>query len=83
MELPSAPHDMVTDALTQEELDDLKARGKIGEENPPLYISSMTYGRVLIYKITSKYSEELRNFCAICSLSRPDISLPISYTFYN
>lgn len=57
MELPSAPHDMVTDALIQEELDDLKARGKIGEENPPLYISSMTYGRVLIYKITSKYSE--------------------------
>jgi hypothetical protein len=57
MELPSAPHDMVTDALTQNQVDDLKDRGKIGEDNSPLYISSMTYGRVLIYKITSKYSE--------------------------
>ncbi|HHJ35620.1 MAG TPA: hypothetical protein ENJ87_07630 [Gammaproteobacteria bacterium] len=56
MELPTAPHDMVSDDLTQDMLDDLKARGKIGEDNPPLYISSMTYGRVLIYKITSRYS---------------------------
>ena len=56
MELPTAPHDMVNESFTQDQLDDLKARGKIGEDNPPLYISSMDYGRVLIYKITSTFS---------------------------
>ncbi len=58
MELPTAPHDMVSDAFTQNELDDLRERGKIGEDNPPLYISSVSYGRVLIYKMTSTHEEK-------------------------
>jgi hypothetical protein len=58
MGLPTAPHDMVSDALTHNKLDDLKARGKIGEENPPLYISSMSYGRVLVYKMTSTHEKK-------------------------
>ena len=55
MELPTSPHDMVTDDFSQSALDDLKRRGQIADNNPPLYISSMTYGRVLIYKMTSSY----------------------------
>jgi Thiol-activated cytolysin len=57
MELPTSPGDMVSDAFTQSQLDDLKARGKIGDANPPLYISNMSYGRVLIYKMTSTHSK--------------------------
>lgn len=58
MELPTAPHDMVTDALTQNKLDAFKERGEIGESNSPLYISSMTYGRVLIYRMTSSHDKK-------------------------
>lgn len=58
MVLPTAPHDMVTDAFSQEQLDTLKGRDKIGDSNPPLYVSSMTYGRVLIYKMTSSDSKQ-------------------------
>lgn len=58
IELPDAPHSMVNEDLAQSQLDDLKARGVIGESNPPLYISSISYGRVLIYKITSSHSRE-------------------------
>lgn len=58
MELPTAPHDMVTDALTQNKLDAFKTRGEIGESNSPLYISSMTYGRVLIYRMTSSHDKK-------------------------
>ena len=58
IELPTAPHDMVSNAFTQTALDALKGRDDIGEKNPPLYISSMTYGRVLIYKMTSTDSKQ-------------------------
>ena len=58
MELPTAPHDMVSDALMQNQLEILKTKGQIGEDNPPLYISSMSYGRVLIYKMTSTHSRD-------------------------
>jgi len=53
MELPAAPQDLVSDAFTQPQLDNLIEKDYISENNPPLYISSMSYGRVLIYKMTS------------------------------
>lgn len=58
VELPTSPGDVVTDEFTEDKLQKLKGEGDIGEDNPPLYISNMSYGRVLIYKMTSTYSAE-------------------------
>ncbi|MFK8083194.1 MAG: thiol-activated cytolysin family protein, partial [Granulosicoccus sp.] len=58
MELPTSPQDLVNDQFSQAELDGLIARGQIGTENPPLYISGITYGKVLIYKMTASYESE-------------------------
>lgn len=57
MELPSAPHDVVTSNFTTEKLQALKDREEIGDNNPPLYISNIGYGRVMIYKMTSTHSK--------------------------
>lgn len=58
MELPTAPHDIVTDAFTNDQLQTLIDNGDIGEDNPPLYISNIGYGRILIYKMTSSHEKE-------------------------
>ena len=58
MQLPTAPHDMVNDSFTEEQLQALRDRDMISDENMPLYISSMSYGRVLVYKFTSSHSRE-------------------------
>ena len=57
-ELPSKPGDVFSSEFSLERLGDLKASGEIGPENPPLFLSSITYGRVLIYRMTSSHSEQ-------------------------
>lgn len=57
-ELPSEPSAVLSADFKPERLEALKISGDIGPDNPPLYISSVTYGRVLIYRMTSSHSEE-------------------------
>ena len=57
MELPTAPHDVVTDAFTNEKLQALIDKGDIGEDNPALYVSNIGYGRILVYKMTSTHEK--------------------------
>ncbi len=71
MELPTAPNDLVSAAFTQSQLDEMIGRGDIGENNPPLYISSMSYGRVLIYKMTSTHSTQRMQAAINASYSGP------------
>lgn len=66
MELPTRPSDLVTLALTPARLSELEAAGALGSDNPPLYVASVTYGRVLIYKMTSS-DEERRVGAAIAA----------------
>lgn len=48
----------MTDDFTETRLQALRSAGDIGEDNPPLYVSSISYGRVLIYKLTSTFDED-------------------------
>ena len=57
MELPATPDDVVSDEFTKEDLQVLKTEGSISAENPPLYISNIGFGRILIYKITSSHEK--------------------------
>ena len=58
MESPARPSDVLGAGFTQARLDELKADNLIGADNPPLFISSIAYGRVLMYKMTAKYERE-------------------------
>lgn len=44
--------------MTVDKLKSLERRGLIGAENPPLYVSSVNYGRLLLFTITSKASQD-------------------------
>lgn len=54
---PGTPSDLFTDEVTVDDLD-----GLMGQDNPPMYIQSITYGRRLLFSLESNYSEhEVRN----------------------
>ncbi len=50
---PSDPAKVFAPSVTVEEL-----QNYMGPDNPPMYISSVTYGRILIFKMTSRRSYE-------------------------
>lgn len=58
MESPARPSDVVGAGFTSARLQELRDDKLIGDDNPPLFISSMTYGRILMYKMTARYSSE-------------------------
>lgn len=39
--------------FTESDLQELENNGVVGENNPPTYVSSITYGRILIFSVTS------------------------------
>lgn len=67
MELPSTPHDLLSTEFTPARLDVLREAGAIGPDNPPLFVSSVTFGRILIYRMTS--SDEAERVAAAISAS--------------
>ncbi|HEX6134232.1 MAG TPA: thiol-activated cytolysin family protein [Longimicrobiales bacterium] len=57
IELPASAADFFAPDFTQEKLQAQIAAGNIGPNNPPVYIASITYGRILTYSLTSTHSE--------------------------
>lgn len=54
---PATPADFFTDELTPERLQEHVDRGRIGPNNLPVYVSSITYGRMMMFTLTSTASE--------------------------
>ena len=57
MEIPQRPGDFFTSAFTQELLDEQIRLGRIGQDNVPVYVSNMVYGRMMTLTMTSTYTE--------------------------
>ncbi|MEN8008199.1 MAG: thiol-activated cytolysin family protein [Candidatus Krumholzibacteriota bacterium] len=53
-DLMRTPADYFGKSVTAEALDQLRADGQIGDDNLPLYIESVTFGRVLLFTMTSE-----------------------------
>jgi len=71
MVLPQTPRDMFSSEFTQSRLSQQVELGRIGEDNPPTYISNVVYGRKLMLTMTSTHSiEEMK---AALSASRAGI----------
>jgi len=54
IEHPTLPADVLSADFNPRDLEALKTSGALEGDNPPLYISSITYGRVLIYSMRSE-----------------------------
>ncbi len=52
--LPQNPGEFFSAEFTQELLDEQMALGRISETNLPLYVASVTYGRILMFSVTSE-----------------------------
>jgi len=57
MVLPQYPKDVFSSAFTQELLDRETAEGRMASDNLPVYVSSIVYGRILVFSFTSTSSE--------------------------
>lgn len=53
----SDPASFFTEAFTPARLDALVARGQIGADNLPVYVSEVVYGRMMMFTLTSTESE--------------------------
>jgi thiol-activated cytolysin len=56
VEPPQTPGAFFSDAFTQQKLDEQVALGRIGRDNPPLYVSNIVYGRTMAFTLTSSAS---------------------------
>ncbi len=57
MGLPQRPGDIFSADFTQELLDEQKNLGRIGQDNLPVYVSNVVYGRMMTLTMTSNFSE--------------------------
>jgi hypothetical protein len=58
VEPPQTPGAFFGPDFTQEKLDEQIADERIGEDNLPVYVSNVTYGRMLMFTLTSTASEQ-------------------------
>lgn len=56
VELPQTPADFFSPEFTQEELDQQTALGRMGPDNLPVFIHTITYGRMMTFTMTSTAS---------------------------
>jgi Thiol-activated cytolysin len=57
MVTPQTPAEFFSSAFTPEKLDEQVKLGRIGPANVPVYVSTVNYGRVLIFNLTSRASK--------------------------
>ena len=53
----ATPSDFFADTVSQKDWNDQVALGNVSTENPPVFISSVTYGRLVVYSATSTLAE--------------------------
>ncbi len=56
MVLPQTPGEVFSDAFTTQKLQEQVDQGRIGADNLPVYVSSVAYGRILMFSFTSTAS---------------------------
>lgn len=56
VEPPQSPGAFFTAEFTRDKLDEQIAMGRIGPDNPPVYVSNVVYGRVMTFAFTSTAS---------------------------
>lgn len=56
MVTPATPADYFNSEFTSADLEKQRAQGRISDDNPPVVVGSVSYGRILIYSMTSDSS---------------------------
>ena len=56
VEPPQTPGSFFSNAFTREKLDEQVTMGRVGPDNPPVYLSNVVYGRMMAFTFTSTAS---------------------------
>ncbi|MBC7754283.1 MAG: thiol-activated cytolysin family protein [Moraxellaceae bacterium] len=75
--IPATPAGFFSSDFTPADLKTQEALGNISVKNPPLYVSSVTYGRMLIYTVTSKASKSDIQGALNASYKNPGLKVDI------
>ena len=77
LDAPARPSDFFAASVT---LDDVQDR--VGADNPPLYVASITYGRMVVFTFESEYSaEEMEAALDFAYSGGVDVSGDVSVTY--
>lgn len=71
-DLIATPADFFTNDFTMTELKALESKGELGEDNIPVYIESVTYGRILLFSSTSDNVSTADSLAAALEASMAD-----------
>jgi hypothetical protein len=74
--LPDSPGDFFSDAFTEDMLNDQIAKGRIGPDNLPVYVSNIVWGRMMMLTMTS--TEEVSKMQAALQASYQGMSGSVS-----
>jgi thiol-activated cytolysin len=77
LDVPGRPSDLFGEGVTLEDVETI-----MGPENPPLYVASITYGRMVVFTFESEYSgEELASALEFTYSGGVDVSGDVSVTY--
>lgn len=71
-DLLPTPADFFDSEMTLSDFEELEAKGIIGEENIPLYIESVTYGRIMLFTMKSTETSSAQELSAALNASMQD-----------
>ena len=77
LDAPARPSDFFADSVTLGDVQD-----RLNDTNPPLYVSSITYGRMIVFTFESEYSsEEMEAALDFAYSGGVDVSGDVSVTY--
>lgn len=77
LDAPARPSDFFADSVTLGDVQD-----RVGADNPPLYVASITYGRMIVFTFESEYSaEEMEAALDFAYSGGVDVSGDVSVTY--
>ncbi len=77
VDVPGRPSDLFADSVTLTDVERV-----MGPENPPLYVASITYGRMVVFTFESEYSgEELSSALEFTYSGGVDVSGDVSVSY--
>ena len=80
--LPSTPRSFFSNEFTPARLQEEISLGHVGSSNPPVYVASIAYGRILMFSMTSTSREDSIR-AAISAATAKDDSVGISAAYLN
>ena len=76
----TSPDDLLAASVTKEDIDRETAAGRVGPNNLPVYVKSVTYGKMMLYSLTSTSVDSFEELLAAVNGSHGNFTGSVEYT---